>query len=120
MKNDAIKQYLSDGIDGTTSRQFERKLYRDDQVLEQFVQESEVDIRQAPFGFADAVMSKLTAVRMSVKVPMLSRKWCAAVCFCSVAAIALLSITGYGALSLDFLIEQPARLSEFLGELNFR
>jgi hypothetical protein len=49
--------------------------------------------------------------------PVLSRKLCAAACFCSAAAIALFTITGYEQYIFSFISEQSGKLIDFVNTI---
>jgi hypothetical protein len=57
--------------------------------IEDIIKEAEESLQPAPPGFAASVMQRLPQEQ---KVPLLSKRLCAAVCFSSAAAIMLLTV----------------------------
>ncbi|MCL2084778.1 MAG: hypothetical protein FWH06_05935 [Oscillospiraceae bacterium] len=112
-----IAAYLSGGAGGETEAQIENEILSDTGLLERFIAANERALQAAPPGFADMVMRGVGA-RPPVTVPVLNRRLCAAVCFCSAAAIALFTITGRQ--FLDFFTNHYGRLAEILSALNFQ
>ena len=107
-----VALYLSELADRNTILQFENDLPDDPSLLERFVESCEKIIRLAPPGFADMVMGNIESSRLPPvpKVPVLSRRLCAAVCFSSAAAIALMAFTGYEQHVFDFLSNHSGNL----------
>jgi len=89
-------------------------LYENGNMLEQFIADCEQNLLAAPPGFASSVMrgiSNQTVTTVTV-VPVLSRKLCAAVCFCSAAAIMLFTVFGFNSQISDFILNSSGMLNE--------
>jgi hypothetical protein len=68
-----------------------------DKKLQRLITTAEQNLHFAPSGFTEAVMRLVLAGNNTVAVitpPILSRRLCAAVCFCSAAAVLLFALTG--------------------------
>ncbi|MCL2496888.1 MAG: hypothetical protein FWF04_05675 [Clostridiales bacterium] len=110
-----IALYLSGLAGKKAERRTENALMRDAGFLQSFIDTAEQHLCAAPPGFADAVMRLLPSrPAVTVKVPMLSRKLCAAVCFCSAAAILLLSFSGLDRHIMELIAEQSGKLTAWM------
>lgn len=117
-----IALYLSGFADRETEIQTENAILKDAGALEKFIEASEQLICAAPSGFTGSVMRGIRLQNMpttSVKVPVLSRKLCAAACFCSAAAIMLFTVSGFSRQFLDFVFTHSSKLNEILSTLKF-
>ena len=77
--------------------------------IEDIIAKAEANLQAAPTGFAAEVMRRLPQAVPS-KVPVLSKRLCAAVCFSSAAAILLLTL--FDRQVLGFISERSGRLNE--------
>jgi hypothetical protein len=93
---------------------YETALLEDDELLELFITECEQELLAAPADFANSVMRGINnkTVTTVTIVPVLSRKLCAAVCFCSAAAIMLFTVFGFDRQISDFILNSSGRLNE--------
>jgi hypothetical protein len=69
-----------------------------DGKLQRLITTAEQNLHFAPSGFTEAVMSLILNSSPAMEVitpPILSRRLCAAVCFCSAAAIMLFALMGF-------------------------
>ena len=127
-QKEQISLYLSGLADKKTESRTEAMLMRNSSFLDTFVGVVEQRLYMAPPGFSEAVMSLLTGsaaaraaqnlftnnATASVKVPMLSRKLSAAVCFCSAAAIMIFTFTGLNRYLSEFISAQSGKFSEWI------
>ena len=110
-----IALYLSGLADKKTERQTECALLHDTDFIESFIATVEQHLYAVPFDFADTVMRLLLSdPALNIKVPILNRKLCAAVCFCSAASIMLFTISGFERYIVDFISAQSGILNELL------
>jgi hypothetical protein len=116
---ESVALYLSGLADNDAITDFENNLLSDAGLLERFIASCEQVIRTAPAGFTSLVMDGINSLALPFvpRVPVLSRKLCAAVCFSSAAAIALFSMAGYERYVSDFLSEQSGRFIEIVNTL---
>ena len=114
-----VGEYISGLADKELVEGFENELLLDDGLLERFIASCEKVTHIAPPGLKNMVMDSIAALAPPVKpkVPLLGKKLCAAVCFCSAAVIAMLAITGYEITLVDFMSNQSGRLFSFLNTL---
>ena len=110
-----IALYLSGLADAKKERQTENTLRRDSNFLECFVETVEQRLCTAPPDFAASVMRLLPdSPAAAVKVPVLSRKLCAAACFCSAAVIMLLTVSGLNQYFFELLTAHSGVLDEWI------
>ena len=108
-----ISQYLSGLSDTKAERQTENALLRDAGFLKSFIDAVEQRLYVAPPGFAASVMRRLpNSLAPDAKVPVLSRKLCAAACFCSAAVIMALTTSGVNRHIFEFI--QSVKFDEWI------
>lgn len=110
-----IALYLSGLTDKKEERKTENALTRNASFLESFIDTVETRLHAVPFGFAAYVMQNLpSSPSAAVRVPLLSRRLCASVCFTSAAVIMLLSLSGFNRNIAEFISTQSGKLNELL------
>lgn len=110
-----IALYLSGLADKKTERQTENALLRDASFFESFIETVEHRLYPVSAGFASAVMGRLpNSPAAAVKVPVLSRKLCAAVCFCSAAAIILFTVSGFDRHIIELISSQSFKINDWI------
>lgn len=110
-----IAQYLSGIADIKAQRQTENALLYDADFLESFIGTVEQHLYTAPSSLAGAVMRLLPAdPGAAITVPVLSRRMSAAVCFCSAAAILLVTMSGVDRSIIDFILSFDHNIVEFI------
>ncbi|MCL2755209.1 MAG: hypothetical protein FWD35_05805 [Oscillospiraceae bacterium] len=75
-----------------------------DRKLQRLITTAEQNLHFAPSGFTEAVMCLILSSGPAVAVitpPVLSRRLCAAVCFCTAAAILLFALMGVDVSTLN-------------------
>ena len=116
--DERINLYISGISDSETEIGTEEALLKDENFLSQFVGTCERFIRTAPHGFAASVMRAL-GKHDTAEVPVLSKKMCAAVCFCSAAAIITLTVFGFDKHFMEFISKYSGKLGEMLNAIKF-
>jgi hypothetical protein len=116
---DSIALYIAGLADGDAQAQIEDALLNDAGFLERFIEVNEQLICTAPSGFADTAMRGIRLQTSTAKVPVLSRKLCAAACFCSAIAIMLFTVTDINQRLVDFAFAHSGKLTEVLSLLKF-
>jgi len=111
-----VSLYLSGSMDKDVQTMTESAMLEDANLLDEFISASERAAIVAPPGLADAIMH---AVRMQNKpgqepTPVLSRKLCAAVCFCSAAAVIVFSVLGFNDRLLNLLTSGFGKFGDVL------
>jgi hypothetical protein len=116
-----IALYLLGLADKKAEIQTENMLLQDAEFLTEFIETSERSIYTAPSGFAGSVMRKIHLQNNIpvIKTPFLSRKLCAAACFCSAAAIMLFTLSGFDQQFLGFIFTYSGKLNAILNSLKF-
>jgi hypothetical protein len=108
-----IELYLSGRAGAKTERRIENALLGDAGFLQSFIKTAEQRLSMAPADFAVSVMRLLPAAPAAV-IPALSGKLRAGVCFCSAAAIMLLTLSGLDRQIIEFVSLQSGKISEWI------
>ena len=117
-----IDLYLSGLADRDTEIKTENAMLEDAGLFRQFIETCEQFIYAAPPGFAGSVMRGIREqgeIGEVVVIPGLSKKMCAAVCFCSAAAIMIFTVFGVDRHVADFFANHAGRLGEILSAIKF-
>ena len=117
--DERVGLYMS-GLAGSGGESdFEDDLLSDDGLLERFIESCEKAAQAPPPGFAGMVMNGVGPLALPTlpKAPLLSRRLCAAVCFSSAAAIALITLAGFDWYVFDFLSGQSGKLFDLVGTI---
>ena len=110
-----IALYLSGFADTKMEQQTENVLLRDADFLESFIDTVEQHLSIVPSNFAGSVMRLLpNNCNAAIELPVLSRRLCAAVCFCSAATIILFAVFGFDRHIIEFINEQSGKLGEWI------
>lgn len=117
-----IELYISGLDDEKTMIQTEDAIVEDDMLLEQFIELSESEMKNAPYGFADSVMLKVkahTENRVNRIAPLLSkRKLYAAVCFGGAFTIMISTVLGFNNQIFKFILNSSDKINQFLSILS--
>lgn len=112
------EHYLSGLADRETEIQIENAMLEDDNLLEQFIEASEKSICAAPPGLTESVMRGINQpIKIVTIAPALSKKLCAAACFCSAAAIMVFTMSGLDRQLSDFILNYSGKLNDLLSTI---